>query len=254
VENLLSTRIQRREPDRDDAVWLDSIGDALRDKLERVDLVVSRVRAGGRSLGDWLDEYMAMRLDIKAGTRRHLRQTRDDLLSCCPREMDLQDFTPGHAEGFRRFLLEKGSAESTVRRRCKRVKQIFTAAIKRRILSENPFDGIPTSNVANAGRQRFIDCELIQEVIDACPCAEWRLIFALARYGGLRIPSELYNLKWSDVLWDQGRFIVHSPKTEHIEGKGTRSAIVPRARAVSAGGPGIGGERTRVCDHPLPDL
>ena len=38
------------------------------------------------------------------------------------------------------------------------------------------------------------------------------LIFALARYGGLRIPSELFGLKWDDILWDSGRFIVHSPQ------------------------------------------
>ena len=49
-----------------------------------------------------------------------------------------------------------------------------------------------------------------------------RVIFALARYGGLRIPSELYGLTWDDILWDKKRFIIHSPKTEHIEGRETR--------------------------------
>ncbi len=51
------------------------------------------------------------------------------------------------------------------------------------------------------------------------------MIFALSRYGGLRIPSELYGLTWDNILWDKGRFIVPSPKTEHIEGKESR--IVP---------------------------
>ncbi|MBN2455827.1 MAG: site-specific integrase [Sedimentisphaerales bacterium] len=65
----------------------------------------------------------------------------------------------------------------------------------------------------------------IAQVLEACPNDQWRLIFALARYGGLRIPSELHGLTWDDILWDKKRFIVHSPKTEHIEGKETR--VVP---------------------------
>ena len=40
--------------------------------------------------------------------------------------------------------------------------------------------------------------------------------------GGLRIPSELYGLTWDDILWDKKRFVIHSPKTEHIAGKETR--------------------------------
>ena len=73
----------------------------------------------------------------------------------------------------------------------------------------------------NSKRQEFISREDIQKVLDACPDNEWRLIFALARYGGLRIPSELYGLIWDDILWDKERFVIHSPKTEHNEGKKT---------------------------------
>jgi integrase len=64
--------------------------------------------------------------------------------------------------------------------------------------------------------------EVAREVLDACPDAEWRLLFALSRYGGLRCPSEHLNLTWPDVDWDRGRMRVHSPKTEHLEGGGDR--------------------------------
>ena len=81
---------------------------------------------------------------------------------------------------------------------------------------------IPTGNVANESRRVFIDQDTIDMVIAACPDDQWRMIFALARYGGLRIPSEIHGLKWSDIDWDKKQFRVHSPKTEHIEGKGSR--------------------------------
>jgi len=84
---------------------------------------------------------------------------------------------------------------------------------------------------SDKSRQAFIDFDTTTKNLDAAPDAEWRAIIALARYGGLRIPTELAGLRWSDVDWtgDGARFpggsiTVTSPKTEHV-GKGGR--IVP---------------------------
>jgi len=63
------------------------------------------------------------------------------------------------------------------------------------------------------------------KVLEACPDAQWKLLFALSRYGGLRCPSEHLALRWGDINWERGRMTVHSPKTEHHEGKGSR--VVP---------------------------
>jgi hypothetical protein len=71
----------------------------------------------------------------------------------------------------------------------------------------------------------FIDRGTIAEVIDAAPDAEWRLLIALSRFGGLRVPSEALALRWADINWEHNRMTVRSPKTEHHEGKGER--IVP---------------------------
>jgi hypothetical protein len=35
----------------------------------------------------------------------------------------------------------------------------------------------------------------------ACPDAQWRLLVALARYGGVRTPSESLAIEWSHVDW-----------------------------------------------------
>ena len=51
------------------------------------------------------------------------------------------------------------------------------------------------------------------------------MIFALARFGGLRTPSETLLLRWADVDWERGRLLIRSPKTEHHEGKDSR--LVP---------------------------
>ncbi|MHB1424539.1 MAG: tyrosine-type recombinase/integrase [Gemmataceae bacterium] len=72
--------------------------------------------------------------------------------------------------------------------------------------------------MVNESRKRFVDRPTIDLVLRACPDAEWRLIVALCRYGGIRCPSELLPLTWADVNWEHNRFYVRSPKTEHHEG------------------------------------
>ena len=78
---------------------------------------------------------------------------------------------------------------------------------------------------ANKDRDYVISREDASKVLDACPDAEWKLIFALSRYGGFRCPSEHLALRWGDVDWERGRIVVHSSKTEHHKGKGVR--VVP---------------------------
>ncbi len=54
------------------------------------------------------------------------------------------------------------------------------------------------------------------------------MIFALCRFAaiaGMRCPTEVLALRWQDINWEHGRFLVHSSKTEHHEGKDTR--LVP---------------------------
>ena len=56
-------------------------------------------------------------------------------------------------------------------------------------------------------------------------------VFALNRFGGLRCPSEVIELEWSNVNWERDRFWVRSPKTEHHEGKeGRWVPIFPELR------------------------
>ncbi len=77
----------------------------------------------------------------------------------------------------------------------------------------------------NRSRDFFVTSEMAQRALEACPNAQWRLLFALSRFGGLRCPSEHLGLRWGDVDWENGRFTVQSPKTEHHEGHESR--VVP---------------------------
>jgi len=222
VENLIKAKNTGSEISLSAQKWLNGLSDSVRKRLESLGFAEPMKHKVKVTLAAWIDGYIDDRTDIKPNTKRNMLMARNDLFKYCNSSMSIGDFSAYDAEKFRRYQLKQGLAENTIRRRCKRIKQFFSAAQRKRLINKNPFDGIPTSTVANPKRQQFINREDIKKVLDACPDNEWRLIFALARYGGLRIPSELYGLTWDDILWDKKRFVIHSPKTEHIEGKATR--------------------------------
>ena len=88
--------------------------------------------------------------------------------------------------------------------------------------ASNPFAELKAGSERNPERQAFIDRATIAKVIDAAPDAEWRLLIALSRFGGLRVPSEALRLRWSDINWEALRLTVRSPKTEHHAGGAER--------------------------------
>jgi integrase len=118
-------------------------------------------------------------------------------------------------------------AEANIRKMCGLAKGFFEDALDRELIDRNPFKHrqVPTAKTGNKARQYFITREQAEKVLNACPDAEWRLLFALCRYGGLRNPSETLRLCWDDIDRERGRFVVNASKTEHHEGNGVR--IVP---------------------------
>jgi len=92
------------------------------------------------------------------------------------------------------------------------------------LLDRNPFRGIKIDLSSDKTKNRYINREIATAILEACPSQEWRVLFALARFGGLRCPSEVLRLRWADINWERCRFKVHSSKTKRF-GKGER--IVP---------------------------
>ncbi len=104
------------------------------------------------------------------------------------------------------------------------IAQFFRHAYRKGLIEKNPFEGVAVGRATNDDRRVFVSCEISQRVLAKCPDWQWRLVVALARYGGLRCPSEIALLKWSDIHWDSERFTVTSTKTKRY-GKATR--VVP---------------------------
>jgi len=182
----------------------------LRDKLAAVGLVEASKRA---ALGEFLDAFIANRKATAApNTITNLEQAKRRLVEFFGPDRDMAAITPADAECWAAALAEK-YAPATAGRTIKRARQFFKAALRNKLVAENVFIEVKASGQANKERQFHVGREVIFRVIDAAPDAEWRLLIALSRFGGLRCPSEHLALRWQDVDWERNRFRVDSPKT-----------------------------------------
>lgn len=222
VENLLNAQIIKQLVEAETARWVAELDDVLHRKLSKVGLVKPRARG---LLGPFIDDYLTSRTDLKPRTVLKLKATRKHLTDHLGEDRPLREITPGDADSWRLYLLGRGLGENTVRKFCQIAKQYFHAAHRKKMIDSNPFLDLKGTVQANPERFHFVTRAQAEKVLSACPDNEWRLIFALSRFGGLRCPSEHLTLTWDDVDWEKSTLHVRSSKTEHLTGKSSR--LVP---------------------------
>jgi integrase len=217
VEALLNAKITNTPVDRDTATWVTGIGADLADKLAGAGLIAAR---SSRLLGEFVEDFIAGRTDVKGTTRDSMQYTAARLVSYFGADRPLASITPADLDRWA-IHLQGIYAPATVGRTVKRARQIFTQAVRAKLIPESPVVGVQAPAQHNPERMRFIDRDTIGKVMDVAD-REWRLIIALARYGGIRIPSELEPLRLADIDFERGRLCVSSPKTAGHAGKGER--------------------------------
>lgn len=251
VEALVSSHWANTSLDADTSSWLAGLTDRFYRKLAGAKLVPERQKqelpsafdddrsrspnrktagnddAKPGSVHHYVDEWIARWSNgKKKQTQTSMSNLTRNLKEFFSKELMLSELDEVHGEDFEAFLRDKMFLSSaTIARRCSYARTIFRRAFRRKLTGCNPFDDIGKGSPANTKRRRFISHETIYEAIKACPNVEWRCLLALARFGGLRVPSETFLIRLDEIDWDQDRFFVHSPKTEHHEGKESR--LVP---------------------------
>lgn len=223
VESIASAQMLGQPLNRDLSAWLAELADKHYAKLVKAELVQPRNQAGleqpvGPTLGEFIDEFTKGRRDVKPGTQTNYRICRAKLIAFFGESRSLDSITALDADQFRASCKGDSLSENYTRTLIKNAKQFFGAAVKGRLITENPFRGHKTTVYSRPERMEFVDLETSRRVLAACPNAEWKAIFALCRFGGLRCPSEVLALRWDGIDWDRGRVLVRSPKTEHHQG------------------------------------
>ena len=216
VEEIVNATLARVSIPADTARWLGNLQPVLRDKLARLGLVgpVDAEIAAPR-IADYIDSFLTKRTDLKESTRSDIRNSGKCLVEFVGSTKRLDEFTKGDASDWLRWMKGKEYADATASRRMGRGSQFFADAVDHDLIVKNPFKGVKVPGMTNKARQYNVDPATMRTLLGSAVGTEWRLVIALARWGGLRIPSELVGLEWSDVRWDEGKFLVPSPKTAH---------------------------------------
>lgn len=219
IERLNASQRAGLPYDHDCAQWLARIGDELHDRIASSGLIEAR---STNRLGAVLTEYIeSHRRGVASGTLCNWRQTEGALLDFFGTEKRINEITEDDAREWREWMLENGRGDNTARRYAGYAVQLLTPAMKKFRIIENPFAVLPLSVLPREDKY-FLSREDTEKILAACEDPNDRLYFALARYGGLRLPSESKGLRWQHILWEQGKILLHAPKTNRHDGKGKR--------------------------------
>ena len=247
VENIVAAAKAGHSIDGETADWLGKIGDELHSRLAAVGLVPGRqAAAAAPKLGDFLESYIAGRTDVADSTVINLNAASRRLVEFFGEDKPIDAFTVDDAKAWLVWMKSK-NADATIGRTVRRARQFFQAAIDKELIDKNPFSKIKAPSDANEDRKAFVPLDVAFKVIDECPDAEWRLLFALSRFGGLRCPSEHLALTWPDVDWER-----EALPRGFAEDWRTMGADLPRIETVLARGVGAGARGCRSRHHTLP--
>lgn len=231
VVALIESKIKGVEVGADTAQWVADRwreDPALANKLVQFGVInppVGRIAGNMPTVRAFVDGYIAGRKDVAKRSLSNAQQAADALVRFVGDKCLMSDVNLGTVKDFKAGLHDDGYAEATASRWIRYCREFWQDAIDRDIIAKNPFSGIKVGSESNDARKYHVSREEAQALIDAAPDAEWRLLIALSRYAGLRVPSEALALRWSDINWERGRMTIRSPKTARHKDKAQR--IIP---------------------------
>jgi len=116
------------------------------------------------------------------------------------------------ARGFRSFFDKLGQrrgkpySDATINKAIQIAHRVFKSAVYSELLKKNPYENVKGGSICNPDGFEYVSAELWQSAVDLIPTDTLkgrylRFGMAIARWQGLRIPSEIRDLKFSAFDW-----------------------------------------------------
>ena len=167
-------------------------------------------------------------------------------------EKPLESISEGDCDEWYWSILKK-RAENTARKHAAVAKVLFRAAVSKRLLASNPFSHSKATIKPNESRFHFITREVAEKVLDACPDAEWRLIFALSRLGACGARVSISPSVGSTSTGSGPRLRLRVPRPNTTRGAAPGNSVVRRVATILGRREEIGEAGGGVCHHPIPE-
>jgi integrase len=210
-------------PDKAVANWLTTAPAELQAKLAKVGLINVTKSKTCQELWDACLKHK--KTAVKETSMKMYRQCQEHFFKQFSTTELIEKITAERLLEWKTSMQSAGQAVTSVAKYVQATKMVFDWAVDHDWLTKNPGKNIPNVKIINRDKDRMISMEEYAKLLDACPSQDWRTIIAMARIGGLRCPSELLSLRWSDIDWVGNRFLVRSPKTERYSRH--RERVVP---------------------------
>jgi integrase len=212
VEDILAARCLGVSPRPDTQRWLTEISDDVRGKLETLGLVEPVQR---KRLGEYLEEWLRER--AAASPRNFVRiwqRVMRHAIDCIGRDTLLTALTKEHGKQFIEYLRNRGLSPTSVRIYVDNLKAMLNDAVgDKEPLERHPWQGLTAPKGDPRYPKEYVPVDHVMRVIEYAPTTLLKLAIGLARFAGLRCPSELLPLTWSAVDWEKSTLTVVSPKT-----------------------------------------
>lgn len=216
VESLIAAKLACVPIPQDTAHWLGQVSSELYGRLAAVGLVPPRRSI---TLAEFLEDWLHERRGDKPASLAVYRQVIANLLECFGGAAPLAGLTAEHGRKFPEYLRNHGYRPTTIGKRLACARTILNRAVELDLITSNPLATAKAPPANPAERRAYIPTATIEQALEYCPDVWWRLLLVLARFQGLRTPSEPLSLRWEHVLWDQSRLVIPVPKLEHFPGR-----------------------------------
>jgi hypothetical protein len=173
---------------------INELSPRVRHSLERFGLVTNRF---GMTLKELFNNHEKTKQRWKKKTISHYRRWYCRLSRFFGLDTKVSSITKDEAIKFADFC-EDTLSPCTVYRGLGSCRTIFGYAVELGVILSDPFATIYRGERTNEVRQYYVDRSTINKVLSACVDDYERLVVVLARYGGLRIPSEIRKLRFGD--------------------------------------------------------
>ena len=212
VEDLIVAKISHSPIPTETASWVGAIGDELRNKLFKHGLVDKITNSVAVTLEELVEQFVKYQV-VTPATLAVYKQATANLLNHFGLKTLISTIDVRAADQWRKSVEQSKLAEATIAKRINTVKTIFSKAVMWKMIPINPFTHLKPGSQQNRSRIYYVSRETIEQVINACSDSESKAIIGLARFAGLRCPSEICPLKWKHIDFAGGKIYVTSPKT-----------------------------------------
>ena len=223
LTELESAMLANVQPSAQSIAWISGIGGDLRKRLQPTMFGVWVPVRESRSVRELFDEFKAFKKPtVKASTLSAIVHAANTTMKFYKPNETVSHIDLESAQEFRSAMIDVYS-EATCAKVIKVCRRVWTFAVDRHYTTHNPFLEVRTGNQANPERLEYVGADTIETCI-AAASPRIGLILTLARFGGLRSPSEVAEMNWDDIDWDNKRVTVRSPKTIR---QGKPSRVIP---------------------------